>query len=92
MNLTLTQGSNQLAHKMTSLPDVQLSALNWMGLLPLLSALGVGCLLLYFMYPSSPVFPLFNAHERFDFMATKAKYKFVEDAKGLMKGGLAKVL
>ncbi|CAG7977541.1 unnamed protein product [Penicillium olsonii] len=75
---------------MTSLPDVQLSALNWMGLLPLLSALGVGCLLLYFMYPSSPVFPLFNAHERFDFMATKAKYKFVEDAKGLMKGGLAK--
>ncbi|CAG7926536.1 unnamed protein product [Penicillium olsonii] len=61
-----------------------------MGLLPLLSALGVGCLLLYFMYPSSSVFPLFNAHERFDFMATKAKYKFVEDAKGLLKGGLAK--
>lgn len=63
-----------------------------MHLLPVLGGFLFGSLILYYIFlPKSP-FPIINAPERFDFTASKAKARFVINAKGLIKAGYAKVL
>lgn len=64
----------------------------WTHVLPVLGALLLGPLLLYYIFSTKSPFPLINAQGRFELTATKAKIRFVTDAKNLLKAGYAKVI
>jgi hypothetical protein len=59
--------------------------------LPLLGALSLGSLVLYYISSTKSPFPLINAQGRFDLTGSKAKLKFVTDAKNLIRAGFEKV-
>ncbi|CAG8247354.1 unnamed protein product [Penicillium salamii] len=75
---------------MATFPDYQLEVLNWAFFLPLLSALVLGSLVVYYIVPSKPAFPSINAQGIFEPTSFKAKRKFVIHANDLIKSGLAK--
>lgn len=91
-DLPSRQSEPNIELKIMIIQDNQVLMDSLTHLLPVLGGFLFGSLILYYIFlPKSP-FPIINAPGLFDFTASKAKAKFVINAKGLIRAGYAKVL